>query len=173
MENNSERKGSRSFLLRVILYILVITMSVFLFRYPHSIVLTWESLRSMRVMGSEFVLQYFTTSCGSNRNPRNVVFRQLRRFSAAQESYRERHLRYGSIPELVSANLLDKTWLLPQYQRYKYSLFFYTEFQFELVAIAMPNKYGWETNYFVDQSGVTRWAVGEVPNRQSSPIDQK
>lgn len=173
MENKGKSKSSRSFFLRMILYTLVITMSVFLFRYPHSIVLTWESLKGMRVMGSEFVLQYFTTSCGSNRNPRNVVFRQLRRFSAAQESYREKHLRYGSIPELVSADLLDKTWLLPQYQRNKYSLFVYTEYEFELVAIAMPNDYGWERNYFVDQSGVTRWAVGEVPNRQSHPIDQK
>lgn len=173
MVNNINRKRAVSFLMRVMLYCSALVFSLFLLKHPPPSLVNWESLDDVRETGSELFLQCFVTCCGSNRHPRNVVLNELRYFVAAQEIYREKHLRYGSIPELVSEDLLDKSWLLPQHRSYKYSLFVYTEYEFEVVAIVMPNDYGCERNYFVDQSGVTRWAKGNVPNRQSSPVDQK
>ena len=131
----------------------------------------------VRVVASAFILILalflWISYKGQYRQPSNRTSGKLRTYCQAQEIFHEKHWRYGTIEELVSAGYLDEIWLIPERQHYQFTVFMVSDWEFDLVAVAMPNDYGWERNYFVDQSGVIRWADRKIPNRNSPALGSK
>lgn len=148
-------------------------LALFFSLNPKSVQLTSESGHFMMQRATRFWNNTLMNYGVKKRQPSNRTSGKLSTYHASQEIFHREHGRYGTIPELVSAGYLDKTWLCSQRQYYQLTARVLSEYEFELVAVATPNDYGWETNYFVDQSGVIRWADRKIPNRNSPALGSR
>lgn len=91
----------------------------------------------------------------------------MRDYCEKQYAFHQKHSRFGSIHELLEEGYLDWTWKHSRFALYEYTEFYVNEQQFELIAVAMYNDYGLETNYHIDERGQLLRAVGTIPSRDS------
>lgn len=92
---------------------------------------------------------------------------KLSHFHSAQDNYFLVHGRFGTIMEIRDAGGIDIH--ASEYGgAYKLRMLKNDDYEYQLIAIAKSgNKYGWRKNYFINQNGYIRFAVGRTPNASS------